>query len=133
MSIQYLHTHNSILMNVRLLLSIASMAFFGLVSPSAVSAQTKSPDAIEVVFTPNTSEVELQRIQDRMKKQDVELTYTDLQYKEGKLHSLAFKLVTQAGEGTATGSIEEGKRFGFYYDPTPEGKAGFIVGELPNW
>ena len=71
MSIQYLHTHNSILMNARLLLSIASMAFFGLVSPSAVSAQTKSPDAIEVVFTPNTSEVELQRIQDRMKKQDV--------------------------------------------------------------
>lgn len=135
MSIQYLHTHNSILMNARLLLSIASMAFFGLVSPSAVSAQTKSPDAIEVVFTPNTSEVELQRIQDRMKNQDVELTYTDLQYKEGKLQSLSFKLVTKVGEGTASGSVQEGKRFGFYFDPsTPRSdKASFIVGELPNW
>ena len=122
-------------MNARLLLSIASIAFIALLSPSTVSAQTKSADAIEVVFTPNTSEVELQRIQDRMKNQDVELTYTDLQYKEGKLQSLSFKLVTKVGEGTASGPIEEDKRFGFYYDPSSprSDKASFIVGELPNW
>lgn len=120
-------------MNARLLLPIAFIAIIAFLCPSTLQAQTRSADAIEVVFTPGTSEAELQRIQDRMKQQDVELTYTDLQYKEGRLHSLAFKLVTKAGEGTAKGPIEEGKRFGFYYDPTPEGKAGFIVGELPNW
>lgn len=131
----YLHAHNPTPMRPSFILFACITFGAMLCDPGSVQAQSKSPDAIEVVFTPSTSEAELLMVKDRMKAQNVELTYTDLQFKSGKLHSLAFKLVTDKGEGTASGVITEGERFGFYYDPAPQqsDRVSFIVGGLPAW
>ncbi|MCC6839769.1 MAG: hypothetical protein IT230_06385 [Flavobacteriales bacterium] len=101
--------------------------------PTLAVAQTRSPDAIEVTFTPSTTEAELLLIKDRVKAKGLDLTYTDLRYDQGLLRSLAFKLVTDQGEGTAKGEIRAEERFGFYYDPTPQGGVKLIVGPLPTW
>ena len=100
--------------------------------PAVTLAQDVPREMIEVVFMPTTSEQELLVIQDRMKAQDIELTYTDVRYEHGKLVFLAFAVKTTTGNGTASGDIGEGKRFGFRSDPRPGAVVPFMVGNLPD-
>jgi hypothetical protein len=100
--------------------------------PEVVQAQDVHHEMIEVVFTPTTLEGELLAVQDRLKAQDIELTYTDVRYEHGKLVFLAFAVKTTTGNGTASGDIAEGKRFGFRSDPRPGAVVQFMVGTLPD-
>lgn len=100
--------------------------------PEVVQAQDVPNEMVEVVFTPTTPEGELLTVQDRLKAQDIELTYTDVRYEHGKLVYLAFAVKTKTGNGTASGDIGEGKRFGFRSDPRPDAVVPFIVGTLPD-
>lgn len=100
--------------------------------PVGTHAQDVPDEMIEVVFTPTTPEGELLAVQDRMKAQDIELTYTDVRYEHGKLVFLAFAVKTTTANGTASGDIGEGKRFGFRSDPRPGAVVPFMVGNLPD-
>lgn len=100
--------------------------------PVVTLAQDVPREMIEVVFMPTTPEQELLVIQDRMKAQDIELTYTDVRYENGKLVFLAFAVKTTTGSGTASGDIGERKLFGFRSDPRPGARVPFIVGTLPD-
>lgn len=100
--------------------------------PEAVQAQDVPKEMIEVLFTPTTPEVELLAVQDQLKAQDIELTYTDVRYEHGKLVFLAFAVKTTTGNGTASGDIVEDRRFGFRSDPRPDAVVPLIVGTLPE-
>lgn len=85
-------------------------------------------EAMEVIFTPDMDKAALERIREDARESGVELSYTNMDYKDGQLARLAFVLKTKKGMGSAqTDELSAEKPFGFRYDP----KVGaFSVGSL---
>lgn len=96
----------------------------------ALRAQDAAPQMVEVVFTRDMDNDDLERIQEEMTAQGIDLRITNKNFNDGMLEEIAFSVSTAKGSGKAEGEIKPGERFGFRYDPRPGAKVPFAVGSL---
>lgn len=93
---------------------------------------TAQGNAMEVIFKPDMDKEALERIKKEAKENGLELTYTRMDFKEGRLTSLGFVLKTRKGMGSAeTDGLGDDDTFGFSYLPNRKGgDPAFMVGTL---
>lgn len=88
--------------------------------------------AMEVIFKADMDQTALESIKKDAQANGLELTYTRIDFSDGKLTGLAFVLKTRKGMGSAeTQGLSEDKPFGFRYSPKAgNDEAAFSVGTL---
>ena len=97
---------------------------------STLAAQDSAKDVVEVVFTQDMDQADLDSIQQAMKPLGVDLQINSTEYEDGLLHTLDFSIATSKGNGTAKGDIQPDRKFGFRYYPNGSGKFAVSVGRL---
>ncbi|MFZ1657535.1 MAG: hypothetical protein WAT61_01850 [Flavobacteriales bacterium] len=98
-------------------------------APSLVS-QDNPKELVEVVFTQDMDQADLDSIQLAVKPLGVDLQINSTEYEDGLLHTLDFSIATSKGNGTAKGDIQPDRKFGFRYYPNGGGKFAVLVGRL---
>ncbi len=115
------------------LLKLGSLLVFT-VCATTLPAQDSPAEVVEVVFTQDMDEAQLDSIQQAVKPLGVDLQINGTEYKDGLLHTIDFSIATDKGNGTAKGELRPDHKFGFRYYPKGGNKVAMRVGTLdpPN-
>lgn len=73
---------------------------------------------------------QLDSIQHAVKLLGVDLQINGTEYNDGLLHTIAFSIVTDRGNGSAKGELRPDNKFGFRYYPNGGDKVAMLVGIL---
>lgn len=99
--------------------------------PLRASAQQDVATPVQVIFTPDMSQDDLDRIQREVEAAGVELVYEAVDFRKGELQELSIRVNTPAGKGAATTkALTAGRPFGFQYDPRPRATVAFSIGTI---
>lgn len=99
-------------------------------SATALSAQDSTNKVVEVVFTQDMDQADLDSIQQAMKPLGVDLQIHNSEYKAGLLHKIDFTVTTATGKGSARGEIRPDRKFGFQCFPKGGTQFEVVVGGL---
>lgn len=100
-------------------------------APDATLSTPDDPkDVVEVVFTPDMDQADLDSIQQAVKPLGVDLQINGSVYENGLLHTIDFSIATEKGNGSAKGDIRPDHKFGFRYYPHGGSKVAVSVGSL---
>jgi hypothetical protein len=112
---------------------LRQLSFAGLllaIVPTTLTAQDKSKEMVEVIFTQDMDKADLDSIKYHVKRSRVSLQITNVEYQDGLLHTIDFSVSTPKANGTASGEIKPDKQFGFRYDPSGGSEYVLLVGSL---
>lgn len=121
---------NSTIMLRWILSPVVGLAVLFILPSARVVGQAAALQVVEVVFTPDMDNDDLERIEEEMKVQGIDLHITNKNFNDGLLEEITFSVSTAKGSGKAEGEIRLGERFGFRYDPRPGAEVPFSVGSL---
>lgn len=97
---------------------------------ATLSAQDRTDQLVQVVFTPDMDQADLDSIQRAMKPLGVDLQIHNTKFEAGLLRTIDFSIDTPNGHGSARGKIRPDRKFGFICDPIAGEKFTVVVGEL---
>lgn len=117
------HTPMNFLVKLAFLLACTTAA-------ATLTAQDSTNKIVQVVFTPDMGQADLDSIQRAMKPLGVDLQIHSTKYEAGLLRTIDFSIDTPNGKGSARGEIRPERKFGFICDPIAGDKFTVVVGEL---
>ena len=85
---------------------------------------------MQVVFTPDMDQLDLDSIQRVLKPLGVDLQINNTKYEAGFLHTIDFTVDTPNGTGSARGELRPDRKFGFISSPIAGTKFAIVVGYL---
>lgn len=97
---------------------------------TTLAAQDSTNKVVEVVFTQDMDQADLDSIQQAVKLLGVDLQINSTKFEAGLLHTIDFSITTVDGDGSARGEIRPDRKFGFQCYPNGGPKYAVVVGEL---